>query len=588
MKVILTTLNSKFIHSNLAIRYLASYINDICPIDVVEFTINQNLDYISSEIFKLKPDILGFSTYIWNLEETLRVCEIIKLVSPGTKILLGGPEVSFESEELMDKHQFIDFIIYGEGEETFKEFIQSQLYNEKALKDVVGLVYRDDKIITNKPRALLKDLNTIPSPYRSVGDDFRNKIVYYESSRGCPFNCEFCLSSTIQGVRYFPIDRVKGDILSLIEGGVSQVKFVDRTFNANKTYAMEIMRFIMEQDPKDINFHFEVTAHLIDEEMLLFLKQPKEGLFQFEIGVQSTNEETIDAIGRITDFEKLKKISKIIKSYKNIHQHLDLIAGLPYEGYGSFGNSFNDVYSIRPEKIQLGFLKLLKGSGLKRNKDLYCYKYIDKPPYEVLENNYISFSEIVSLRNIEGLVDKFYNEGYFENALEFLINNFYEKPFNLYEDFAAYWEENNLYDVSHSRNGLYQIILEFYIDSNFQYVDLFKELLKFDYIKNNKKNALPQGLDRVEFNLEQSKIHDLLKSESIIEDYLYEYKDITTKKLIKKVIIEGFSFDLYKVINDKYKPIENLSENYILFSYKDGQIIKCKTFDITKNVGELI
>lgn len=587
MKIVLTTLNSKFIHSNLAIRYLKSYVEDINPIEIKEFTINQNIDFIASEIYKMKPDLLGFSTYIWNLDETLQVAEIIKIVSPNTKILLGGPEVSFDGEDILDKYSFVDFIIYGEGEETFKEFVEANI-SQKDYKDVLGLIYRENNVIKNLPRPLIKDMNIIPSPYKNASDEFKNKIVYYESSRGCPFNCEFCLSSTIKGVRYLPIDRVKEDLESLITSGVSQVKFVDRTFNANKKYAMEIMRFIMDKNPDDINFHFEVTAHLIDDEMLEFLKQCKEGLFQFEIGVQSTNENTIEAIGRVTDFEKLKKISRTIKSFKNIHQHLDLIAGLPYEDYNSFKKSFNDVYSIRPEKLQLGFLKLLKGSGLRLNEKKYGYKYLNIPPYELLENKYLSYDEIIKLKAIEDLVEKYYNEEYFSNSLEFIITNFYHTPFDFYEDFSIYWEMEDLDKVSHSRSGLYKILLDFYITRNFDYQDLFEDLIKYDYIKNNKNTNYPTAHKTNKITLNQKDIHEILKDERIISKYLEKYGSLPTKKIIKNIIIEGFNFNILKVIENNHKPIIDINVAYILFDFTDGKLVKCNTFDISNIVKELV
>lgn len=585
MKIILTTLNSKFIHSNLAIRYLKEYVRDIEPVEVLEFTINQTIDSISSEIYKRSPDIVGFSTYIWNIEETLEICQILKLVSPKTKILLGGPEVSFDGADLLEQNPFIDYIIFGEGEEAFSELVRAV-----SLEDIKGLIYRDceDVIQINSPRVLIQDLDIIPSPYENIGDEFQNKIVYYESSRGCPFNCEFCLSSTIKGVRYFSLDRVKNDISRLIQGGVSQVKFVDRTFNANKKYSMEIMNYIMNLNPEDINFHFEVTAHLIDDETLEFLKKPKEGLFQFEVGVQSTNKETVKAIGRITDFNRLKDVTSRIKSNKNIHQHLDLIAGLPFESYESFKKSFNDVYSIRSEKIQLGFLKLLKGSGLRINGNKYGYKYLDKPPYEVLENDFISYGEINRLKTIENLVDKYYNEGYFNHSVEFIICNFYKNPFDFYENFSDYWEVNQLDKVSHSRNGLYQIILDFYIANEYIFEDEFKELLKYDYIANNKKLTLPNGINRSEYNISNIELHEVLKNKNLISTYLKDYENVPTKKLINKVLIESFSIDIFELINNKYKPVNNYKIIFILFDYKDRQINRCITSDVTEFVEELI
>ncbi|WFA09872.1 B12-binding domain-containing radical SAM protein [Tissierella sp. Yu-01] len=580
MKVILSTLNSKYIHTNLAIRYLKEYVKDIMPIETYEFTINQSIDSIVSELYKKSPDLIGFSTYIWNIEQTLKISNIIKILRPNTKILLGGPEVSFDGVKLLEEHPFIDYIIYGEGEETFKDLIHG-----KDLKDIEGLIFRDDEIniIMNPPRLLIHDLGKIPSPYENIGDEFKNKIVYYESSRGCPFNCKFCLSSTINGVRYFPIERVKKDIYNLIQVGVSQVKFVDRTFNANKKYSMEIMDYIMKLNPENINFHFEVTAHLIEEDTLDFLRKPKEGLFQFEVGVQSTNLDTIDSIGRVTDFEKLKKVTKQIRSYKNIHQHLDLIAGLPYEDYNSFKNSFNDVYSIRPEKLQLGFLKLLKGSELRINEEIYGFKYLDEPPYEILENKYISYSDILKLKGIEDLVEKYYNEGYFTHSVEFIISNFYESPFDFYEAFSEYWDSTDLNKVSHSRNDLYQILLDFYLYKSFDHTDSFKELLKYDYIYNNKKITLPKGIDRIK-SITQTELHRLLKSDDLLGNYLKEEAGIPTKKLIKNVIAEGFNKDIFEIINNSYLPSDDNKEIYILFYYKDKVINRCKTINITKMI----
>ncbi len=588
MKTILTTLNSKFIHSCLSIRYLQTYVKDLVDVDIKEFTINQNKDFIAAEIYKEKPEVIGFSTYIWNLKETFEICEILKLVNPKLKIILGGPEVSYDSEQILEENPFIDFIIYGEGEDTFKELMEKLISNETNYSSINGMVFRgENKIIKTPPRPLIKNLDIIPSPYKYIGKEFENKIVYYESSRGCPFNCEFCLSSTIKGVRFFSLERVKEDLDSLIEGKVRQVKFVDRTFNANKKYAMEIMEFIMEKNPLNINFHFEVTAHLLDDEMLKFLSEVKEGLFQFEVGVQSTNLDTIEAIGRTTDFKKLRAVTEEVKSFKNIHQHLDLIAGLPYEGYNSFRNSFNDVYDIKPEKIQLGFLKLLKGSGLRKNQDKYGYKYLDIPPYEVLESKYIDYEEITRLKGIEDLVEKYYNEGYFENSLEYLIKNHYKTPFDLYEDFLMYWEERGYHQVSHSRNRLYEILLEYYKERNFEDIIIFSELVKYDYITNNKNPNIPNFFTRVDEDLIQKNIHEILKDDRLLENYLHEYKEIPTKKIINKIIVEGFKVDILKIIEEGYNPIDEYNSTYILFNYREGVINRCITYNISEIVKEM-
>ena len=587
MKIILTTLNSKFIHSSLSIRYLKAYAKDI-PIEIMEFTINQNLDYIVGEIYKKKPDVIGFSTYIWNREETLAICETLKIINPDIKIILGGPEVSFDGEKILKENWFIDFIIYGEGEASFKELIETILAGKSEFQNIRGLIFRKgDRIITNLPRELIGNLDTIPSPYRDLGDDFKNKIVYFESSRGCPFNCQFCLSSTIKGVRYFNIDRVKEDLGLLIDANVGQVKFVDRTFNANKKYAMEIMEFIMERDPKNINFHFEVTAHLLDEEMLEFISKAKEGLFQFEIGVQSTNEKTLEAIGRTTDIEKLKIITKRIKGFKNIHQHLDLIVGLPYEDYNSFGNSFNEVYEIRPEKIQLGFLKLLKGSGLRREIDKYGMKFLDKPPYEILETSWIDYGDVLRLKGIEDLVEKYYNEGYFENSIDYIIKNHYNSPFSFFEDFLDYWEHMKYHTISHSRNSLYEILIDFYKHKDYKDFWIFNEIIKYDYIYNNKNPYLPQGINRIGDKFLRINKHHILKNEIILNKYLGDYKNMATKNIIKRIHIEKFPVDIIRLFNNDYIFKESFKgDNYILFDYKDKVINRSFVYNITEEIRE--
>lgn len=589
MNVILSTLNSKFIHSCLSIRYLKEYVRDLIHVEIKEYTINQSIDHIVSDLYKSNLNIIGFSTYIWNITETLKIAQMLKIVNPDLKIILGGPEVSFDGENLLTENSFLDFIVYGEGEETFKELIEHLIQENEDYAEIKGLIYFDDnKIIKNAPRPLIKDLNTIPSPYRMLGNEFENKIVYFESSRGCPFGCKFCLSSTIQGVRYFGIDRVKKELNSLIDGKVKQVKFVDRTFNANKGYAMEIMNFIIDKSPDNINFHFEVTAHLLDREMMDFLSGVKEGLFQFEIGVQSTNPNTIEAVGRTTDFDKLRKISKEIKSYKNIHQHLDLIAGLPYEGYDSFKRSFNDVYEIKPEKIQLGFLKLLKGSDLRNDQEKYGYKYLDIPPYEVLENDFIKYGEIIKLKDIEDLVEKYYNEGNFEHSLEYIINNHYDNPFDFYEEFSQYWEMNEYNKVANSRSRLYEILVEFNKDKNFKNDLVFNEMIRFDFIKNNKDSKIPRGIYSIEEDINQKNIHDILKDERVIRGYLKEYMDIPTKKTIKDINVATFKVDILEIIKNGYNSNNTDTKTNILFVYQKGVINRCKTYDISHIIKELI
>ncbi|MTI49489.1 B12-binding domain-containing radical SAM protein [Sporosalibacterium faouarense] len=593
MKILLTTLNSKYIHSSLSIRYLKSYCeNSFSNIMVKEFTINQNPDFIAGEIVKLDTDVVAFSCYIWNIENTLQIAETLKMVKPEIKIIFGGPEVSFDGYKVLEDYKYIDYIIYGEGEETFKDLMVSLENGKQNLNNIQGLIYRENsRIIENAPRPLIDNLDDIPSPFKEDLNEYKNKIVYFESSRGCPFNCRFCLSSTINGVRFFSLKRVKSDLKKLIEAEVRQVKFVDRTFNARKEYALDIMRFLIEETKNyknDINFHFEVTAHLLDEEVLEFLKNVPEGLFQFEIGVQSTNSSTIEAISRKTDLDVLRKVVKKVRDNKNIHQHLDLIAGLPYEDYETFKKSFNDVYSMEPEKLQLGFLKLLKGSELRMDREKYGFKFLDKPPYEVLENNYISYKEILKLKVIEDLVEKYGNEDNFKYSLGFIIKNFYKTAFDFYEDFSIYWEGRNYHTRAHSKKNLYKILYEFFKVNVGSHENIFNEVLKFDYLLNNKSTNLPKYLAR-ESNIEiQKSRHEFLREEENIERHLSNYKGESVKEIIKDVHFEEFSIDVFKLINNDFKLEDNLSnDRVILFVYKNSTLNKCKTFDVTKEFHRL-
>lgn len=592
MKVLLTTLNSKYIHSSLSLMYLKSYIEDIVnDIETEEYTINQHNEYIIGEIFRKTPDVVAFSCYIWNIEKILEISHILKMVNPRIKIILGGPEVSFDSKKILMTHPYIDFIICGEGEETLKELLLYINEGKKDYRKILGLVYRDKgNVIENGPRPVIANLDNIPSPFKGDLSKFKDRIIYYESSRGCPFNCQFCLSSAIKGVRFFSIDRVKDDLDRIIKAGVRQVKFVDRTFNTRKEFALEVMKFIISRNVKDINFHFEITAHLMDDEMLEFLKGAPEGLFQFEIGVQSTNLKTLEVIDRRTNFDKLASVVKKIKSYQNIHQHLDLIAGLPFEDYDSFKKSFNDVYSLRPDKLQLGFLKLLKGSGLREKKEEFGFKFLDKPPYEVIENNYISFNDMLKLKGIEDLVEKYANEFNFEYSLEFIIKKLYNSPFDFFEAFSKYWIDNGLNKQSHSKNKLYSILYKFYVNQIGEYNNIFNELIKYDYILNNKDSNIPSVIKLYNDYDLKSLRHEFLKEEKNIERYLPQYKELPVKKIINNVHFEEFEFNIIDFIKNGYD-IESISidKAVILFAYNSERRVfnRCDTFDVTNEIKRL-
>lgn len=544
MRVLLTSLNSKFIHSNLALRYLKVSCKSL-PVTIVmdEFTINDHIESILGSIYKHSPDIVAFSCYIWNIRETLMIVESLKKVLPNCIIILGGPEVSFDSVRLMERNPDIDIIVMGEGEITFPLLIE-RIIMDKPLDNLDGITFRhNDRIVENRDRELIKDLDIIPFPYEDGFEGLENRIIYYETTRGCPFQCQYCLSSTSQGVRYFSLDRVKRDIKNFIDAGVPQVKLVDRTFNCNPKRAREIFKMIMDMGG-NTNFHFEMCGDLLDEETLDVLKDAPPGLFQFEIGVQSTREKTLDIIKRKTDFEKLAKWVSKLQEFRNIHLHLDLIAGLPEEDYLSFQRSFNDVYQLKPDRLQLGFLKLLKGSGIRNNASRWDYKFISYPPYEVLENKDISFGEILKLKGVEELVEKYYNTHRFENSLNYLANIFNKDYYKLYDRFAEYWDEKGYNKISHSQIRLYEILLEFGL--GLEGVDhvLFKDLIKLDYVSQQKPARYPKGIE-VELSQEEKKaIRNFFNDSENISKYLPHLAKYTPSQISRMAHIELFDYDV--------------------------------------------
>ncbi|WP_455539544.1 B12-binding domain-containing radical SAM protein [Terrisporobacter sp.] len=582
MKILLTTLNSKFIHTNLAIRYIKESIKDLIDVDIREYTINNQLDYILKDIYQARYDAVFFSTYIWNIYDIVKLCENLKKVNPNLIIGLGGPEVSYDSEEAMEKYEFVDYILRGEGEMVMRDIVKC-FKGEMELKDVDGITYRqDNKIIKNKERALLANLDLIPSPYDNLDiKEYENRIVYYETSRGCPFNCQYCLSSAIKGLRYFSIERVKRDLKNLIDSRVSQIKFIDRTFNANKKFAKEIMEFLMENDNGYTTYHFEVTAHLLDDDMLEFLKDCKEGLFQFEIGVQTTNQEALDAVGRRDDFAKLSHVVKTIESYQNIHQHLDLIAGLPYEGYDSFEKSFNDVFGLQIEQLQLGFLKMIKGTGMRDRAEEFEYKYKDYAPYEILSNKFISYDEILKLKDIEDILERYYNSNNFSLSVKYIIENYYsESAFKFFEEFATYFDEMGYFHLAQGKNQLYSILLDFYKEKIGENYDLFMEILKYDYVSLGKISSVPNIFTKVEVDNIKPRVHEFLHDRENLEKYLPKHVDTPTKYILKYVHFEPFKYDVLKLKQDIHAQLKE-KENIVLFVYDDIKVFeKSRTYKV--------
>lgn len=575
MRVLLTTLNSKFIHSNLALRYLKASLKHL-PLTLImdEFTINDHLERVVGDIYRHKPDIIALSCYIWNIRETLMVVESIKKVIPDSVVVLGGPEVSYDSVSLLEENTEVDVIVKGEGEITFP-FLIERLMNNKPLDDVEGITYRKaGTIIENRDRTPLSDLDALPFPYEEGFQDLDNRIVYYETTRGCPFQCQYCLSSINPGVRYLSLDRVRKDIKTFIDAGIPQVKLVDRTFNCNPKRARDIFRMIMEMGG-NTNFHFEICGDLLDDETLDLLKDAPPGLFQFEIGVQSTRVETLEAIRRKTDFDKLSERVKILKGYRNIHLHLDLIAGLPGENYLSFQRSFNDVYKLKPDRLQLGFLKLLKGSGIRKDAEIWEYKYLSQPPYEVLENRDISYGEMLMLKDVEDLVERYYNTHRYTNGLEYLGQLFGGDYYALYEDFARYWRTKGYAGLSHSLIRHYEIFIEYGLSIDGIDGEYFKDLIRLDYASQGKPSRYPKGIDVVLDEEEKQWVRNFFNNRDNILKYLPHLAQYTPSQISRMAHIEFFD---YEVMRDKGADKVNRTPIAILFDYN----ISNKLFERSK------
>ena len=464
MKILLAACNAKYIHSNLAVYNLKSCSGEYSSRVVVkEYTINQIRDDILKDIYLEQPDVICFSCYIWNISFVRELVPDLKKILPQVEFWAGGPEVSYDAVEFLKKNPAFFGVMVGEGEETFHELAGYYIERKpETLSEIRGVAFRDenkDRNIVHTGWRELMDLSKVPFAYSNL-TEFKNRIIYYESSRGCPFSCSYCLSSIDKKLRFRDIELVKKELQFFIDNKVPQVKFVDRTFNCKHDHAMEIWRYITEHDNGITNFHFEISADLLRAEELALMKTMRPGLIQLEIGVQSTNPQTIKAIRRTMDFEKLKGIVEQIHSFGNIHQHLDLIAGLPYEGYDSFHKSFCDVYALRPEQFQLGFLKVLKGSHMMEMTGEYQILYKDREPYEVLSTAWLTYGEILRLKMVESMVEVYYNSGQFKNTLVFL-EKYFDDPFRMYEALGRFYEKKGYSEISHSRMRRYEILMEF-------------------------------------------------------------------------------------------------------------------------------
>ena len=566
MRVLLIAVNAKYIHSNPAVYSLRAYAQAALGdqpevgIEIAEYTINQNTENILADIYRHRPDIAAFSCYIWNWNTIQELLPELPKLLPDTKLWLGGPEVSFHAEKILAQYTQLTGIMVGEGEETFTQLVRFYHAPKGQLQDIPGLVLPQGR---TQPRELT-DMSKLPFLYEDLGK-FQNRIIYYESQRGCPFRCAYCLSAIDKSVRLRDIETVKKELQYFLDHKVSQVKFIDRTFNCNAAHALAIWRYLLENDNGVTNFHFEIAADLMTEDELEVLKQMRPGLIQLEIGVQSTNEQTLHAINRYMSLEHLRQVVDKIHSFHNIHQHLDLIAGLPYEDYDSFVTSFNDVYAMRPQQLQLGFLKVLKGSPIEEKAEEYGIVYNSRPPYEVLYSRWIPYDDVLRLKGIEEMVELYYNSCQFTHTLPVLEKEF-SSPFALYEALSQYYEEKGYYINTPARAYRYQVLLEFAQQKAPARSELYAQLLTFDmYLRENLKSRPAFALCWRQGEEEKEQVRAFYRQEAQTPQYLTGYEGYQPQQLMKMTHIEYFT---YPVWQQNMKMTQLSQKTAILFDYQ--------------------
>ncbi|MGL5414345.1 MAG: DUF4080 domain-containing protein [Clostridium sp.] len=543
MKILFTAINSKFVHSNLAVRYLKAFTEDMdYEGKIREFSINDREEKILEEIIKERPNVVAFSTYIWNVEMVSRISDLIKTVDSNIEVLFGGPEVSYDSILFLKEHVG-DYVIVGEGEKTLREFIEYKL-GETNIEEIRGLVYKEGNEVKFNGNRPLMSLEEVVFPYK-VDENLDNKIVYYEASRGCPFNCKYCLSSTVHGVRFQNIDRVLEELQYFIDKKVRLVKFVDRTFNCNHKFAMDIWKFLIEADT-ETQFHFEISADILKKEEIELLRNAPDNRFQFEVGVQTTNDEVLHNINRFVNFSDIKEKVVELLSLRNIKQHLDLIAGLPGEDFQSFKKSFNDVHSIKPEEIQLGFLKLLKGSSMREESKKWGMKFSKYPPYEILSANDIDYFSLLELKKVEHMVDKYYNSGKFKYILEYFYPK-YDNPFEFFYALGRFYDSKGYFDRSIGNNEYYKLFLEFEKEVLNDESKL-NEIIRYEYLLHNKKRGMPEFLRSNISKEEERELKEKLRDEYSFREYTIEKFTIDVEKYLK--CGEIINKDIYMLIDN--------------------------------------
>lgn len=579
MNILLTAINAKYIHSNLAVYSLRAYAAGKCEkykeeIGIAEYTINQPLDQILMDLYKRKPEVLCFSCYLWNIEYVEQLVAELGKIMPQTDIWLGGPEVSYHASHMLEQFPQVYGIMRGEGEETFLELAEFYYNNSgksleqcekvQRLKEIVGITFRDgEEIIETADRSVM-DLSKVPFVYEDL-DVFKNKIIYYESSRGCPFSCSYCLSSIDKCLRFRDLELVKKELQFFIDHEIPQVKFVDRTFNCKHSHSMEIWSYIKEHDKGKTNFHFEVAADLLNEEELNLISTMRPRLIQLEIGVQSTNEQTIKEIHRTMKFSQVTEVVNRVHAAKNIHQHLDLIAGLPFEDYNSFHKSFCDVYALRPEQLQLGFLKVLKGSYMEEKTKDYELLYQNRPPYEVLSTKWLPYSDVIRLKGLEEMVEVYYNSRQFEHTME-LLEQVFGDAFVMFEEMSNYYEEHGYYGVNHNRVARYEILYAFIKEvALVQYETLlteeqFRQTLVMDlYLRENMKNRPAFAGDSLVSKEVERTFYD---TEAEEHQYLKGYEKYDKRQLRKMTHLENIDGHLILFDYQNRNPLTNQATTY--------------------------
>lgn len=578
MNIVLTTLNAKYIHTNLAIRCLRAYVEPEHQVKMVEYTIKDPSINIVTDLFKYNPDVIGFSCYIWNIEETIKVIGMLKKIKPELKVIIGGPEVSYDVMYWMERLTDVDYIVIGEGEETFKQLLDQLKVGEADFTSIPGIAYRttEGKSVVNPQRNKL-NLQEAPSPFRFEEDlpQLSKRVTYIETSRGCPFSCQFCLSSIEVGVRYFNKEKVKEDIRFLMNNGAKTIKFVDRTFNISRSYAMEMFQFLIDEHLPGTVFQFEITADIMRPEVIEFLNinAPK-GLFRFEIGVQSTNDATNELVMRKQNFHKLTRTVTLVKNGGKIDQHLDLIAGLPEENYDSFKQTFNDVFELRPEELQLGFLKMLRGTGLRIRAEQHNYVYMDHSPYEILKNNVLTFEEISKIKQVEDVLEKYWNDHRMDYTVEHLVTNVFPTPFDFFQEFGLYWDQMGWGRIGHQLEDLFQRLwsfLGYWSEGN---RSVAHSLMKLDYLRGQKyKPRKPWWNDTLDKEERTEYYRQILVTPSLLGK-AFEELQLSEKDIYKHTVIEMMSFD----INHFLQLAEIKEEPSLLLAYFDPKDQQTKLF----------